>query len=511
MKYVSRTDQTRAGVTIFSTGHQSLSDDLLDTARLPRPTNAVRWLRETTVHSGLCITESLRNTNQFLTNQTTLVRDEVRQVTWVISLETEGLYLSRVENTKLVARTQLAPGEIVRATLTVRKFDGAPIVTYIRVSNGISGLYVNGVEVPTSVTDVDFPCIWFEQPPIGYAATEAPTNGLLTYKSKSNAQAFVRRIDPQTLTVDPEVLLSLPPILGGVAVAISNGLCVGKIEVIDGGKVKPATITSHDYFATQSSLSEIDLSAGPVGTVIPGTSRLFVDAVGVIHVSVAVANLGVTTLLDVQLADDLLVAAVVGKEGTSFAIEAFPKKPLSYTGLRDGYGDGKTDGAGVIATLLSDGRLFAANSQSGGYTYPDSTLLNDDMQKMYVHAQTECYTRDRPNYVSMDYAFVEADESNAPVSSSLWLETWDMPLPEPTLTHEWDGDRLKLKINQDGWFFPGQTMFTIRPAIAEITRVDFADYREMHLEFNAPSRVRGTEVTFETRNVFYFHRAAVIV
>jgi hypothetical protein len=111
----------------------------------------------------------------------------------------------------------------------------------------------------------------------------------------------------------------------------------------------------------------------------------------------------------------------------------------------------------------------------------------------------------------MDYAFIESDESGNPVSAELWLETWDMPLPLPEIEHTWEGDRLRLRILRDGWFFPGQTSFLIEPTVAEITRADFVDYREMTLEFNAPERVKGTTITFETKNVFFYYQASVIV
>jgi hypothetical protein len=511
MKYVSRADQAPATVSLMSLAGRGLSDALLNTPKLPRPIKALRWLSEADVHSGLRITAKLKNSNQFFANQVMVVRDEIRSLTWVATIETDGIYLSRIEGNHLASHDIVSAGEVSRATLTLRKFDGLPLVTFIQIINGKGQLFINKFCVGTTADNIDFPCLAIEQPPIGFAALEAPMHAVLTYKEIETGRSIARHVDPNTLICDTEVDLQLPSILGGVAVAISNGRTLGKIELIQGQTVIPATLDSIDYFATSVAPKPIDLTAVPHDRVVPAQSRLFIDNTGIIHASLLVEYQNDSIVLDSHLDDGIIVAAVSDTKGTHSLIEAFPKMPALYDGLRFGYGDGETDGAGVIATLLSNGRLFASNSQSGGYTYPDAGLLNDDMQRMYLHAQTECYTRNRPNYVSMDYAFIESDESGNPVSAELWLETWDMPLPLPEIEHTWEGDRLRLRILRDGWFFPGQTSFLIEPTVAEITRADFVDYREMTLEFNAPERVKGTTITFETKNVFFYYQASVIV
>lgn len=511
MKYVSRADQSPAKVTLMSFLGTSLSDALLNTPQLPRPTKALRWLRETEVHSGLRITDKLKNSNQFFANQVMVVRDELRSVTWVSSIETDGVYLSRIEGNHLASHDLVASGEISRATLTLRKYDGFPLVTYIQVINGQGKLFINKAQVMTASDSVDFPCLAIEQPPIGFAGLDSPKHAVLTYKETETGRSIARRIDPNSLACDLEVDLQLPSILGGIAIALSSGRAIGKIELVQGAAVVPAVIESADYFTTPAPVKPIDLTGVPHDRVVPAKSRLFVDNTGAIHASLLVENGSDSVALDAHLDDNRIVAAVSGPNAAHSVIEAFPKMPKLYDGLRFGYGDGNTDGAGIIATLLSNGRLFASNSQSGGYIYPDAGLLNDDMQRMYLHAQTECYTRSRPNYVSMDYAFIESDEAGNPVSAELWLETWDMPLPLPEVEHTWEGDCLRLRILRDGWFFPGQTSFVIEPTVAEIAHAEFVDYREMTLEFNEPARVRGTTITFETKNVFFYYQASVSV
>jgi hypothetical protein len=68
------------------------------------------------------------------------------------------------------------------------------------------------------------------------------------------------------------------------------------------------------------------------------------------------------------------------------------------------------------------------------------------MQQIYAYRQSECYARGaRPNTVSMDYIFVETDDAGRPLSSEMWLATWDMPLPEPVLSYDLTGDKLRLR------------------------------------------------------------------
>lgn len=510
MKFISRADQVRpaSGLKTFMVGG-GITDALLDTQPLPRPVKALRWRSEADVHSGLKITDKLRNTNQFFSSQAILVRDEVRQITWVTTIETDGIYLSRVEGTALTSRVLLALGTVERATLALVKYSGLPVVAYVLNDAGQKRLFVNDREIQTGAGSPDFPSLAIEQPPIGFAGLNPPKRALLAYKSSTTGHVFSREFDPVSLKFGAEVDLQLPLIFGGISLAVSDGKTVAQAEAIAGDTVVPIIIRSADFLATPTPPTPVDLTTVPHSAVVPGRARLFIDTTGAVHSSLLVQNGSDFTALDVHLDDDRIVAAVSGQNAAHSVIEAFPKMPSLYDTLRFGYGDGETDGAGVIATLLSTGRLLAANSQSGGYVYPSPTLLNDDMQKMYLHAQTECYTRGRPNYVSMDYAFVEADEAGEPVSSELWLETWDMPLPVPQIETTWNGDTLQIRILKDGWFFPGQTAFTIEPTIAEITKAEFVDYREMKLEFNDPARVRGTTLTFETKNVFFYYQASV--
>jgi hypothetical protein len=513
MKFKSRDQQEKSTPTLFSEAAKakgSLSDDLFDTSGLPRPTIAVRWRRETDVHNALRLTDSLANTNQFVGTQAFLVRDEVRERTLIASIELGGLYLSHVKDGNLTSRSLVHAGDIRRVHLCLRKFDGIPLVCYVASDQGKYKLYINGKLVSTTSDNIDFPHLEVEQPPIGFAATSPPTVGILTYKCRTTGTVFLRRIDPMSLVEDTENDLKLKGLLGGVEVGFGNKTSLLKAEVIAGNTIQPIIMTSDDYFATNSGPKYLDISSVPHDFVLPGASRVFVDHTKNTHISLAVQKSNNTTALDALPNDDLIVAAIEAVGPAASVISVFPSMPSKYPPLRFGFGDGEIDGAGIIATVASDGRLLASNSQSGGFSYPKAVELNYDMQKMFIYSQSQCYTRGiRPNFVSMDYVFVEADDSGRPLSAELWHETWDMPLPEPIVRHSWDGDRLKIIIEKSAWFFPGQTTFWIEPAVAEITKAEFVDFREMILEFNEPNRVKGTRIWFETKNVFYHHRGFV--
>jgi hypothetical protein len=109
----------------------------------------------------------------------------------------------------------------------------------------------------------------------------------------------------------------------------------------------------------------------------------------------------------------------------------------------------------------------------------------------------------------MDYAFVEADGDGHALSSDLWIDTWDMPLPTPVLRAQWEQDTLRVIIDRDGWFFPGQTTFELEPAITEISKATFVGFREFALQFVDPSKLQDVTLTYETRNVFFHYKAAV--
>ena len=171
------------------------------------------------------------------------------------------------------------------------------------------------------------------------------------------------------------------------------------------------------------------------------------------------------------LPGDAVVEAIEAEAGhrAALSLAPFPKKddPLPARSTPSRFGDGRTDGLGLIMVLMADGRLYASNSQAGGRHFPAPARLNHELPNVAAFAATDCYTPgDRPNTVSMDYLWMEGDERGAPMGPTLHAETWDMPLPEPVVEVSRDGDRVRLRVVQDGFFYEGGTTVALAAASA---------------------------------------------
>ena len=169
-------------------------------------------------------------------------------------------------------------------------------------------------------------------------------------------------------------------------------------------------------------------------------------------------------------------------------------------------GDGITDGLDIIATGLSQGKLFVSNSQAGGTHFPPKRLLNHEMPEIFSFRSTECcYTRAQvPNTVSMDYLFIEMDRNGDPVSQDLLFETWDMPLPIPQLTAKAKGNKVKVEIQKDAFFEEGKTIFSIDDPTVNIVSSSLVDNRSTVVEFDSNDLVRKV-LSFEMKSLFYWH------
>ncbi|MCV0439295.1 MAG: hypothetical protein K5880_11730 [Hydrogenophaga sp.] len=517
MQYRPRSAQVQpanvAPFTTFSLARTSgISEEIFDTAPLPRPIRAVNWTLESNVHGGVRVTESLRDANQFVGTQVMLVRDEVRRVTHVVAIETDGVYQYTFANGAITHRREIALGTGIRAHIALRKQDGRPIVCCVMKSGDTTRLLLDDREINTGHQQVDFPFFTVVQPPIGLPAVAVPTTGILTYKDRSNGRMYYRLVDASTLIVGDEKELPFTNSFGGADVGATGGKCLVRAQILVDGVLRSHIATSTDLSGPFSAAIPLDLSAVSYETELPANAPITVDHTHQFHVPVAVTGDGQTTLLDVLPDDDLVVAAILTPGGTGHSLAAFPSKPKMINGFREGFGDGVLDGSGVIATMSAGGRLLVSNSQSGGYSYPSEATLNHEMQTVFGFRATECYTRGAvANAVSMDYAFVESDDAGQPVSAELWIDTWDMPLPEPVLHHTFENGVLKIAITKSGWFFHGQTVYEIEPANTFITKVTMNGLREVELEFDDPTQLPGSTVSFETRNVFYHYGAKVKV
>ena len=166
---------------------------------------------------------------------------------------------------------------------------------------------------------------------------------------------------------------------------IAKSKVLVRAQVIAKGLLVTQTAIPTNSGRTFSTATNLDLSSVPHDAEVPTNSPIMIDYTYNFHVSVATIHSSETTLLDVLPDDGLVVAAIQGSESINNAIVPFPAMQDSpQAGLREGFGDGRLDGSGVIATVGDRGQLLVANSQSGGYTYPDAVHLNYDMQSVFA-------------------------------------------------------------------------------------------------------------------------------
>lgn len=481
-----------------------LSDRLYDGVPLAPGFRATRWLEESTVHGALRITDQAVNTRGFVSLQSPIVRDEIRATTWVASNEVSGLFLTKVLNGAVNQRNQLTQNPVDRFSIGLRKYDGATFVAYTAGNS----IFVNDRLIGALGEEPTFPSIALDQVPVGHYPSAPPAWGLLSYKTAG-------RLVLQLLTGDGEpdgapMALPFEGTLGGLDVVIYDGIAVAKVGVVDGAGVTfhVARFPITDRIAESPAFEPVDLSGGGYSTFRPGGSPGFFDSAGRYHFSAVGMGPDSCAVYDVMPFEDL--ATEVGSHPSAILdtqASAFPKKPTRETApLPFGFGDGVTDGSGIIVTTLQNGLLLASNSQSGGYSYPSDKILNHEMPEVLCFRSTECYTRGAvPNTVSMDYLFVEADSRGEPVDSSIWLETWDMPLPAPKLTASASNDRIRLRIEADGWFIPGTTSIQFSDPLVRARSIEWVDERELVVTTTAPPP-SGTTAVFEAFSDLFYHR-----
>jgi hypothetical protein len=484
---------------VFPAGN--LSDEILDGIVLPRTSGALKWIKENTVHQALKLTSRATRTASFLSTQAIAVRDEVRRVSHVATDEIDGLYLSKVRDAEVLERRRITDRPVVRFSLCLRKFDGHVVAIYCTDTD----IFLNGNKLVSNARQPDFVNISIDQPPIGNFATTAPRLGAISYKCRETGTVFVRQMDPMTLEVGAELVLPKVRVLGGADIVCFDGKLYIRVDDISNDRIVPSLASANlSAMAAPTQYTPIDLSKVPHSRVLPAMSGSSIDHTGNYHVPVVVGG-EKDILLDILPGDDLAVAAIERPHIGASALNVFPSKPGIDAALRPGFGDGVLDGNGIIASVGSDGDLYASNSQSGGYSYPSSSLLNHDMPKLFCFRATQCYTRGiTPDVVSMDYVFVEADADGHPTENSIWLETWDMPLPKPQLVAKLENNKVVATLVKQGWFFPGKTSVELSDKSVSITGLNIIEGRKLEISVDRPPAA-GTTVSFETRSEFYFH------
>lgn len=503
-----RLSQQQIGLMSLATS-SLLTDELLDGFSIIRKDIAAHWISEKHVHHAIALSHNVQNTSSFLGSQVVATRDDIRQLSHFLVTEPNVLYLITTELGEIKTKQAEYDGSVRRAHLCLNNFAGLPSCLYVVHKNTTSyALFLNGAELQTSSSDIDFPFMAWSQEPKGRVPMGPPAFGLLAYKCRSTGKLFIRSVESSG-SVDVERSLASPPCVGGVDFAIHNDEILLHIDAVVSGSLVPMVASSLDRGITFSAFTPVDLNGFQPDAIIPAASPIARDYHGNFHIPVAALKDGNQHLFDVHGGDAVETMVLDGK-GYGYNLLVFPKAPIM-TDLQ-GRGDGLTDGIGIIATTIVDGRLMISNSQSGGFHYPKERAVNHDMTKMFAFRATECcYTRaQNANMVSMDYLFIETNDDGDPLSNSLWLETWDMPLPQPLLNAVAQGNTVTVKIEKDAWFENGKTSFTLSDPRILIADVKFVDGREAIVTCDSSDLI-GKTIKFDMKNFYYWHQGIAII
>jgi hypothetical protein len=512
-----------SALTFSQKGTEVFDDHFFDGQPVHNKSTALNWVEENAVHRAKTLSTHIDSTRMFLGPQSIAVRDEVRHLTHMLAIEPEELFVISLKDGEVYERLSVFKGHTQRAHIALNKYDGSVHVLHASRQGDLNNLFYNGRFVPTESDNIDFPFMAFAQVPIGHVQTTQP-DGWLSYKNRSTGKVYLRHID-KSYNFGEELLIMDVPCIGGIDFAINDKFVVFRANQLQAGSITPTSAVMKN--SESEPLSEklnftpliSDVSALKDGVFFPANSAVLSDHLGNFHVPVDVRkNDGDMYLID-MIADkntgkvDLCVEAIdLGHRGVG-SLANFPKKQITLSSTNLGKGDGVSDGVGIIASGLSEGRIFASNSQTGGYVYPVATQLNYEMQKMHCFKTTECYTRHKtPNMVTMDYAYLESDDLGTPISTHLFYETWDMALPTPQLKAFVDKDNstIVLSIDKDAWFSKGKTTFSINDPAIHIASIDYVDDRNVRIRFDYPE-LAGKEVSFFMKNDFYHHAGKAII
>lgn len=487
-----------------------MGDHVLDGVDVPLGVKARNWLLEYEVHQTVMLSTGVDSTRNLLSPQVNILRDEVRDKTWCAVLE--GGRLSLVEITPGARKSRvLAKDAAWRSHIALNKYTGEVLPAWITPASDDSALWLAGQQVETETTRPDFPFVALSQVPIGHVQAEPPPFGLMTYKCRESGRLFARRLSEGRL--EEERVIDAPEAVGGLSFAISNEKVLGVIDAVTDGGVTPMACLSTDGGLTFSGFEPIELSFEESFQVRPGSGPPVADHGGFFHVPLALTDGRQSVAVNVVVEEALVEAIRVPtseNDDAKVEIQAFPKKEAkSIPGPEARFGNGVTDGFGLIMVMLSNGRLFTSNSQAGGLHFPEVAHLNHEMPTVAAFASTECYTSGRqPNTVSMDYIYLESDVAlgspQQPLSRELHFETWDMPLPVPRVTATAKGSDVTVRIEADANFISEATSFEIDDPTVAITSVELRGERDALVSTTAED-LAGKVITFEVRSRFYHH------
>jgi hypothetical protein len=138
-------------------------------------------------------------------------------------------------------------------------------------------------------------------------------------------------------------------------------------------------------------------------------------------------------------------------------------------------------------------------------------LLNYEMPLIAAYATSECYTSGlKPNYVSMDYLYLETDSIGYPISSSLHLETWDMPLPVPQIVAKSEGSQVHVEVVADTDVEPGHVTFSFDDPSIVIKATKVTGLRTAVVETNTTD-LAGHTLRVDVDALFHRHYGEAVI
>ena len=505
---------TRAKQGEASELRESNDDSAFDGEPIPREITPRTWVKEGDVHQVNVLTKNLATTRFFAGPQVSITRDDIRRTTWAGVVEDNRLLLCEASGPRpnqfpgpRFERKTLAEGDFWRYHLALNKFTGAISVVWVSRAGAAHRLWLDGTEVSTSSRAVDFPFLEFSQASVGRLQSDQPKFQILTYKCRDSGKIFYRRIVQRE--IGPERTLDVGKTAGGASVGIAGDRVVIRVDQVRNGKLFPTLIESEDGGETFKKGREIDLSGYEPGfNVAAGYTAPTVDKGYGIHVPIFGDNGKESVALNYVLARDMLVEAIrvrgIRPDG---GLEVFP----STLGSRNPFGNGVTDGHGLIMVLKTEGRLYSSNSSAGGIHFPESALLNREMLPVAAFDSSECYSSGLiANYVSMDYLFVEGDPRGRPVSPYLHIETWDMPLPLPEAVAHSRGSEVVVEVLKDADLEGGKVIFGFDDPSINVMGVDVIDFRKAVVKTDA-KELAGKRITFDVQTLFHRHYGQALI
>ena len=509
MQIVTRKEQSGHAV------HPSTLDDtVFDGEAIPREISARAWLKEGVVHKSAILTNALESTRFLCGPQVSLTRDDIRRTTWAGVVEANRLLLCEVSGQRPKGfpaprfdRVQVAEGDIWRYHLTLNKFTGKVSMLWVTRAMGTHHLWLDGIEVKTTAKTVDFPFMAFSQAAVGRIQQDEPDFAIMTYKCRDTGRLFWRRISNGE--VGREAFLEVGQTVGGASIGIAKEKVVIRVDELRSGKLVPTLVESDDGGKSFKKARALDLSGFERGfDVVPGCTAPTIDKGYGINIPVFASNGKESVALNYVIARNMLVEAIrVNGARPKGSLEVFP----STLGSHQPYGNGVSDGHGLIMVLMTDGALYSSNSSAGGIHFPESAHLNREMPKIAAFDASECYSSGlHPNYVSMDYLYVEGDDRGRPISPVLHFETWDMPLPVPKVTANSKGREVMVDVLNDADLESGKVVFSFDDPSINIVEVNVLDMRRAIVKTDSAD-LHGKTISFDVQTLFHRHYGEALI